>query len=153
MNVWGFEVPTSVVMVTGEPARPGVCGGAVVVQLVELWQETNAAVAPKWTEITPFLLKKLEPVRVIFCPALPELGERDARFGAPPGRAVVGGGAIVPTVGGAGAVPAPGVVPPPGVVAGEVAGVVSGGGTATVDTATVGWVVSGVLSRIWMLRL
>jgi hypothetical protein len=90
-----FDVPESVVMVTGaEGVGPG-SGGTTTVHVVWLGQATGATWPPTCALIWPDELKKLDPVTVTVWPARPLAGARADRAGGPLGSgsaADVGGG-------------------------------------------------------------
>jgi hypothetical protein len=118
----GFDVPESVVMVTGaEEADPGF-GGMTTVQVVWSGQATGVIWPPTCALIWPDELKNLDPVTVTVWPARPLAGARADRAGGPPGSANVGEVAVevgfeVGVEGGAGdTAPCPDVVlvDPPG---------------------------------------
>jgi len=129
VKVNGFEVPASVVTVTGvDPLAPA-GGGTATRQLVCSGQAMAATCVPNWTLIWPDELTKLAPVITTICPAVPVDGSTAERTGAP----LAGGVVVVVVIV---------VVVETGTAAGELAG----GGT--VDEEVVGGSAAGELAPV-----
>jgi hypothetical protein len=120
-----FEVPPSVVTVTGAVVAAPVGVGTWSRQLVEVGQAMSAFSPPNWAVIWPEGLTRLLPVTTRTCPAAPLEGSIDESSGPPEAD---GGTAVGDTVAGG------------TVVAGTVAG-----GTVVAGTVVGGAVVAGTV--------
>jgi hypothetical protein len=128
VKVTGFEVPASVVTVTGvDPLAPA-AGGTATRQLVCSGQAMVATCVPNWTLIWPDELSKLVPVITTICPGVPVDGSTAERTGAP-----LAGGVVEMVV----VVAAIVVVVETGTAAGELAGGGMVGGSVAGELARV----------------